>query len=144
VGVALGEIGKDQEQSSCGTSRRLPGECLHDADAEAPSPDDIADVAAYYAGVNGLFLPLLRADPMLIRRSEQLTTIGDAAKNFRSCDNCHGPGGAGDFPAIPCFAGQYAHDTAFELQIWRRGFRKNSPEAMAEIARHLGDQDNPS
>jgi hypothetical protein len=25
VGVALSETGKDQEQSSCGTSRRLPG-----------------------------------------------------------------------------------------------------------------------
>jgi cytochrome c553 len=112
--------------------------------AKALSPDDIADVAAYYTGVNGLFLPLLRADPMLIRRSEQLATIGDAAKNLQSCDNCHGPGGAGDPPAIPYLAGQYAHDTAFELQIWRRGLRKNSSEAMAEVARHLGDQDNPS
>jgi cytochrome c553 len=68
--------------------------------------------------------------------------VGDAAKNLPSCNNCHGPGGAGEPPAIPYLAGQYAHYTAFELQMWRSGFRKSSPEAMAQVARQLDDQDS--
>lgn len=109
--------------------------------AKALSPVDTTDVAAYYASVNGPFLPLASADPMLVKRGEQLAEIGDAAKNLQSCNNCHGPGGAGEPPAIPYLAGQYAHYTAFELKMWQRGFRKSSPEAMADIAKRLDDQD---
>jgi cytochrome c553 len=109
--------------------------------SKALSPDDIADVAAYYAGVNPPFLPLPAPDSTLVKRGEQLATLGDAAKNIQSCNNCHGPGGIGEPPAIPYLAGQYARYTAFELQMWRRGFRKSSPEAMAQVARHLDDQD---
>jgi cytochrome c553 len=29
---------------------------------------------------------------------------------------------------------------AFELQMWKRGFRKSSPDAMALIAKQLDDQ----
>lgn len=109
--------------------------------AKGLSPEDTADVAAYYASVNGAFLPLTNVDPMLFKRGEELATIGDATKNLQSCNNCHGPGGAGELPAIPYLAGQYAHYIAFELKMWRRGFRKNSPEAMADIAKRLDDQD---
>ena len=38
-------------------------------------------------------------------------------------------------------AGQYAHSTAFELQMWQTGFLKNSSEAMA--VRALGAQGVP-
>jgi cytochrome c553 len=110
--------------------------------AKALSLDDIADVAAYYAGVDSPYLPLPAPDPALVKRGEQLATVGDAAKNLPSCNNCHGPGGAGEPPAIPYLAGQYAHYTAFELQMWRSGFRKSSPEAMAQVARQLDDQDS--
>jgi cytochrome c553 len=109
--------------------------------AKALSPDDTANVAAYYAGVNSPFLPLTSSDPMLVKRGERLAKIGDAAKDLQSCDNCHGPGGAGEPPAIPYLAGQYAHYTAFELKMWQRGFRKNSADAMADIAKRLDDQD---
>jgi cytochrome c553 len=109
--------------------------------AKALSPDDIADVAAYYAGVDSPYLPLPAPDPALVKRGEQLATVGDAAKNLPSCNNCHGPGGAGEPPAIPYLAGQYAHYTAFELQMWRSGFRKSSPEAMAQVARQLDEND---
>jgi len=37
-------------------------------------------------------------------------------------------------------AGQYAHYIAFELQMWRRGFRNSSPDSMAPIAKRLDDQ----
>jgi cytochrome c553 len=109
--------------------------------AKALLPDDTADVAAYYASVDGPILPLPSADRTLVGRGEQLAKIGDAAKQVQSCDNCLGPGGAGEPPVIPFLAGQYGHYTASELQMWRRGFRKNSPNEMAVIARHLDDKD---
>jgi cytochrome c553 len=109
--------------------------------AKALSGDDIADVAAYYAGINPPFPPLPAPDPTLVRRGEQLATVGDAAKNLQSCDNCHGPEGVGEPPAIPYLAGQYAHYTAFELQMWRQGFRKSSPNEMARVAQRLDDED---
>jgi cytochrome c553 len=108
---------------------------------KALSPEEIADVTAYYASVNGPFLPLKSSDPMLVKRGEQLAEIGDATKDLQSCNNCHGPGGGGEPPAIPYLAGQYAHYTAFELKMWQRGFRKSSPEAMAQVASRLDDQD---
>ncbi len=109
--------------------------------AKALSADDTADVAAYYASINAPYLPLSSADPVLISRGRQLATIGDAAKELQSCNNCHGPGGAGELPAIPYLAGQYEHYIAFQLTMWQRGFRNNSPDAMADIAKRLDAQD---
>jgi cytochrome c553 len=109
--------------------------------AKALSSDDLTEVAAYYANNSAPFLPLKDADQTLVKRGEQLATFGDESKQLQSCNNCHGPGGAGEPPMIPYLAGQYAHYTAFELQMWKRGYRKNSPEAMLQIAKKLDDQD---
>ena len=94
--------------------------------AKALSTEEVADVAAYYAPVASPFLPL---------------KSGDEARHLQSCDDCHGPGGAGEPPAIPYLAGQYAHYIAFQLQMWQRGFRKSSPDAMEYIAKHLDDRE---
>jgi cytochrome c553 len=80
-------------------------------------------------------------DPALVKRGEQLAKIGDAKEGLPGCNNCHGPGGVGEPPTIPYLAGQYAHYTEFELRMWQQGFRKNSPEAMAMIAKRLNAQD---
>jgi cytochrome c553 len=109
--------------------------------AKALSATDTADVTAYYASVNAPYLPLASVDPMLMQRGEQLAKIGDAAKELQACDNCHGPGGAGEPPAIPYLAGQYAHYVVFQLTMWKHGFRNNSPDAMADVAKRLDDQD---
>jgi cytochrome c553 len=108
---------------------------------KALSTEEVADVAAYYATVASPFLPLKSGDPTLVKRGEQLARIGDESKHLQSCDDCHGPGGAGEPPAIPYLAGQYAHYIAFQLQMWQRGFRKSSPDAMEYIAKRLDDRD---
>jgi cytochrome c553 len=100
-----------------------------------------ANVAAYYASVNAPFLPLKNAQPMLVKRGAELAKVGDAAKDLQSCNSCHGPGGAGEPPAIPYLGGQYARYIAFQLTMWKRGFRKNSPDAMADVAKRLNDQE---
>jgi cytochrome c553 len=109
--------------------------------AQGLSSDDIADVAAYYASVVSPFLPLSSGDPTLVKRGEQLAKIGGAAKDIQSCNDCHGPDGAGEPPAIPYLAGQYAHYIASQLKSWQRGFRKSSPDAMEYIAKRLDDQE---
>jgi cytochrome c553 len=109
--------------------------------AKALSSDDIADVTAYYASVNAPYLPLASPDAMLIKRGEQLAEMGDAKEELPACDNCHGPGGAGEPPAIPYLAGQYEHYIASQLTMWKRGFRNNSPDAMADVAKRLDAQD---
>jgi cytochrome c553 len=106
--------------------------------AKALSPDDIADVTAYFAGVNAPYLPLKAPNAALVKRGEELAKAGGAERLH--CDNCHGPSGAGEPPAIPYLAGQYAHYIAFTLQMWQEGFRKNSPDAMEAIAKTLDDQ----
>jgi cytochrome c553 len=109
--------------------------------AKALSPDDVADMAAYYGSVNAPFLPLKAADAALVKRGEELAKVGSAERRIQNCDNCHGPDGAGEPPAIPYLAGQYAHYIAFTLQMWRQGFRKNSPDAMGVIANKLDNQE---
>ena len=103
------------------------------------TPDSIADVAAYYASLDAPFLPLKPGDPALIKRGEDLAKAGGPDRLH--CDNCHGPEGVGEPPAIPYLGGQYAHYIAFTLQMWQKGFRKNSPDAMAVIAKNLDEQD---
>ena len=109
--------------------------------AKALSPDDVADVAAYFATVNAPFLPLKAADAALVKRGEQLAKVGSAEHRIQNCDNCHGPDGAGEPPAIPYLAGQYAHYIAFTLQMWQQGFRKNSLNTMGVIAKKLDDRE---
>lgn len=109
--------------------------------SKALAQDDIADLSAYYAAVESPFLPLSDPDPALVKRGEQLARVGDAKQGLQACDNCHGPGGVGEPPTIPYLAGQYAHYTGFELRMWQQGFRKNSLEGMAIIAKQLNAQD---
>jgi cytochrome c553 len=105
------------------------------------SADDIADVAAYYAGVEAPFLPLKAPDPTLVKLGEKLATAGDARRQIQSCHNCHGPGGVGEMPAIPYLGNQYSHYITFTLLEWHHGFRKSSANTMAVVAQKLDDQE---
>jgi cytochrome c553 len=109
--------------------------------AKALTSDDVADLAAYYAAVKAPFLPLRAPDPALVSQGEKLAKVGDEARQIPGCNNCHGPGGAGEPPAIPYLAGQYASYIALELRTWQRGFRKNSPDEMEPLAKRLSDQE---
>jgi cytochrome c553 len=109
--------------------------------AKALTPNDITDVAAYYAGLDAAFLPLSDPAPALVKSGERLATVGSAALRIQACNNCHGPGGAGEPPAIPYLGGQYASYIALELRMWQRGFRKNSLNEMAQVAKELNEQE---
>jgi cytochrome c553 len=117
------------------------GNAIMEPIAKALSPEDRVATSAYFAGVSGPYLLPKRAAATLLERGRQLARVGDEAKALPSCNNCHGPGGAGEFPAIPYLAGQYADYTASQLKMWQDGSRKSSPDSMAEIAKRLGEQD---
>ena len=109
--------------------------------ARALTPDNIDDVAAYYATAAAPFPPLASADPQLIKRGKELAEAGNSAKGIPGCGACHGASGTGESPTIPYLAGQYAHYTALQLQMWQRGFRRNSPTTMTLFAKMLDDRD---
>jgi cytochrome c553 len=109
--------------------------------AKALTPDNIADVAAYFAGLDAPFLPLRKPDEALVKAGERLAKAGNESRRIQACDNCHGPDGAGEPPALPYLAGQYALYIALELRMWQRGYRKNSPDEMAVVARALDDRE---
>jgi cytochrome c553 len=116
----------------------FPSNCETSARACERTPDD---VAAYYANLEAPFLPLASPDPALVKKGELLAETGDAVKGIPACAVCHGAGGAGQPPTIPYLAGQYANYTAFQLQMWKRGFRKNSPGVMGLFAKKLDAQE---
>jgi cytochrome c553 len=109
--------------------------------AKALTPEDVADVAAYFANLHTPFLPLASPNTALITQGEELAKVGNEARGIQACNNCHGPEGAGEPPAIPYLAGQYTSYITLELRMWQRGFRKNSPDQMAEVAKLLNEQE---
>jgi cytochrome c553 len=109
--------------------------------AKALSGDDIADVSAYYSRIDAPFPQLKAPDPALVKQGEELAKLGDAARQIQSCDRCHGPGGAGEPPAVPYLAGQYAHYTSFTLHMWQQGYRNSSPDGMQVMAKKLNEQE---
>ena len=122
--------------------------------AQMLSPQDMRDVAAFYAtqkagaGV---------ADDALITEGryeglkfyevgEKLYRGGDPERGITACLACHGPAGAGNpGPAYPHVGGQMADYTARRLQEYQAGVTSEKDPAlfniMAEVANGLTEQE---
>ena len=87
-------------------------------------------------GWHSIFYSSYREVP-LAELGETLATVGNSQRQLQACNNCHGPGGAGEPAPIPYLAGQYSNYIAFTLREWQRGFRKSSPNQMAVVAKNL-------
>ncbi len=106
------------------------------------TPEDIADVTAYFAASTAAVPPIaMSADEALLSRGKRLATDGDPARELPACSLCHEASGSGEPPTIPSLRGQYGQYIAFELQMWRRGYRNTSRGAMALIAARLDATD---
>lgn len=83
------------------------------------SEQDLADVAAYYAGqtpTGG------QADPALVERGALIYRGGIRGKGVAACAGCHAPDGSGNAPAgFPRLAGQHADYIAKSLRNYRAG-----------------------
>lgn len=81
--------------------------------AMALSDEDIADLAAYFAGQTPTGL---EADPANYRLGAALYRGGDRARNIPSCTSCHGPVGLGNpGSGYPALRAQHATYTLKQL-----------------------------
>jgi cytochrome c553 len=105
------------------------------------TPDEIAAVTRYYSQLPAR--PVAEeSDAALIRRGMEIATAGYLPERVEACQSCHGPNGRGEAPDVPRLAGQYPHYTVTQLQMLRKGYRKNDPGSqMRGPAHNLNEQD---
>lgn len=81
------------------------------------SEQDIADIAAYYAGQKG---SVNQAKKDLAARGEAIYRGGVREKGVPACAACHSPTGAGNAPAgFPKLGGQHADYVTTQLKAYR-------------------------
>ncbi len=99
--------------------------------AKRLTEQELLDVSAYYATqADAPLLPVAPAtapaDVELLRRGERIALVGLAERAVQGCNNCHGPRGIGEAPAVPPLQGQSAAYIERQFEAWRRGWRSNS------------------
>lgn len=110
--------------------------------AQALSPEQRAQVAAYYAG---LASTVRAADSEAANPSQLgpwLATRGRWTDELPACAQCHGPGGMGVGANFPPLAGQPAAYIEQQLKAWKAGERPAGPLGLMQaVARKLSDAD---
>lgn len=102
---------------------------------------DIAELAAYYAGLPAPQLKLPSSDADLVR-GRMLFEKGDWKLNVPACASCHGDQGQGVGAAFPPLASQQPEYLFSQLAAWKGGHRHNSPQTlMDDIAARLSYED---
>jgi len=113
--------------------------------AKALKPGQRADVTAYYTSLHEAeWKKPSEANAEQLRQGAVLASVGSADRGVQGCMNCHGPQGRGLPPTAPYLAGQSADYLADRLKAWREAEPSDSaepPAVMAQIARHLTDED---
>lgn len=114
---------------------------LMSGQAMALSDQDMADIAAYFAGQK----PAAKAaDPALVDVGQRLYRGGNRDAGVPACLACHGPDGLGNLTAAwPMVAGQQANYTAAQLAAYRSGERKTDGDTqiMRNVAARLTDDE---
>lgn len=104
------------------------------------SPEDMADLGAYYATLTpaGGFV-----SEEHLALGERIYRGGNQKTGVPACLACHGPNGAGDpMAGTPALAGQRAEYTASQLKAFRSGTRANDLNGMMRGAsRWLSDEE---
>jgi cytochrome c553 len=102
------------------------------------SPDDMRNVAAFYAGQK--LVPEKALDKSTIELGQRIFRGGIAEKSVPACAGCHGPTGAGVPAQYPLLGGQYAEYVETQLKAFRSGERANDPNRMMRMtAARLSD-----
>lgn len=110
--------------------------------AKALSAQDVADIAAYYAGLSAPAAKPDKVDAKLLGAGRDLANLGNAASGVQGCGNCHGPAGRGEPPTLPYLAGQHADYISTQLGAWQQGTRRNdSGGQMATLSKKLSAAD---
>jgi len=111
------------------------------------SDQDLADIAAYYAGQA---TSVGQAKEALVQKGEAIYRGGISEKGVAACTACHSPTGKGNGPAgFPALSGQHADYVATQLKAFRKAAdgdktgRMNDGETsvMRDIAYRMSDGD---
>ncbi len=102
------------------------------------SPDDMRNVAAFYAGKEAK--PGFAKNKDFVALGEKIYRGGIAERSVPACAGCHSPNGAGMPIQYPRLAGQHADYTEAQLVAFRSGARKNSVPMMG-VAAKLNDRE---
>ena len=87
---------------------------------DGKSNQDLADIAAYFAGQT---MSGGQTDPALLALGESVYRSGIPERKVAACAACHSPTGAGNAPAgFPALAGQQAEYIAAQLIAYRKGY----------------------
>ena len=106
------------------------------ANAAALSPDDMANLGAYFDSLTNTGL---EADPSYWKAGETLYRAGDKAREIPACMACHGPTGRGNLPAkFPALRGQHSVYVVKQLNDYASGARTTGPNGiMQTIAKRM-------
>jgi cytochrome c553 len=104
------------------------------------SPDDMADLGAYFGGLANTGL---EADPSYWQAGQKLYRGGDKDRGIPACMACHGPTGAGNEPAkFPALRGQHSEYVVKQLNDYVSGARPAGPGGiMPAVAKRLSPED---
>jgi cytochrome c553 len=104
------------------------------------SPEDIRNLAAYYAGQTAK--PGAAKSKDLVALGQKIYRGGIVGKGVAACASCHGPNGAGMPAQYPRLAGQHAEYLEAQLKAFRTGERANDPNnTMRGVAGKLSDRE---
>jgi cytochrome c553 len=110
--------------------------------AQALTPEQRAQVAAFYAGLPATVHGADRPASQPADTGPWLATRGRWADNLPACAQCHGPGGSGVGANFPPLAGQPGGYIAKQPKAWQDGSRPAGPLGLMQtIARKLKDTD---
>ena len=92
------------------------------------SDDDLANIAAYYAG-QARNRGVASADQ--VELGESIYRAGIPRKGVAACTACHSPTGSGNGPAgFPALAGQWPEYTVGQLKAFQAGDRHNDGDSQ--------------
>jgi cytochrome c553 len=106
--------------------------------ASALSPEDMKNVAAFYASKAAK--PGFAKDKETLLLGERIYRGGIADRQIAACAGCHSPNGAGIPVQYPRLGGQHGEYAEAQLIAFRSGLRANSLQ-MAGVAAKLNDRE---
>lgn len=100
------------------------------------TPEDMADIAAYYASQ---LRKVGEVDAALLERGQQLYRGGDLERHISACSACHGPKGFGNaYAGFPALSGQQPEYVITQLLAYQTGQRANDMNhIMRDIAKRM-------
>jgi cytochrome c553 len=101
-------------------------------------PEDMRELADYYAGLPPPQSQSKNSDAALVERGRKLAVEGRADAGVLACEACHTNNGS-----LPRLAGQYAAYMSGQLRLWKAGIGPSTDGGvtMMAIAQKLSDDD---